>query len=48
METESQDAQQDQIDDPDPQTDDAEEFAERQQEEEESRGHGPADGSGES
>jgi hypothetical protein len=44
METEPQDTEHDQSGDPDPETDDAQEYAERQQEEEETRGHGPADG----
>ena len=44
MEKEPPDVEHDQTDDPDPQSDDADEFAERQQEEEETRGHGPADG----
>lgn len=47
MEKEPQDAEHEQSGDPDPSTEGAhaDEFAERQQEEEETRGHGPADGS---
>jgi hypothetical protein len=45
MEKDPQDAEHEQSGDPEPETDDAGEYAERQQEEEETRGHGPADGS---